>query len=43
MLVILHGRFTMNTELDKILLVTLNTTFIVDFVINSLNKDGSDT
>ena len=42
-LLILHMQFTINTKLDKIKLVTLNTTFSVDFAINPPKKDGSNT
>ena len=41
--VILHVQFTISIKLDKIELVTLNTTFSVDFVTNSPKRDGTDT
>ena len=42
-LVILHGRFTISIEPDKMKLVTLNTIFSVDFVTNPPKRDGFAT
>ena len=42
-LVILHGRFTISIELDKIRLVKLNIIFSEDFMTNPPNRDGSNT